>query len=194
MTNTPDKGIDRGLTRLPLVAPERSVWPEIERRLAATVTEAERTPELPASHRDSVFSRVRLVAVACVAIAVVGLGLAILPGLDSTRGMSFLAAGKPASKDDPTNEASATETATINGGQIKPSPDGLDTRGKYVRQLYYADEALWDAMLEKEIALVDEAMLYSSAAEQRELWQYRKNLTRQLAALRTMQSSKKYWF
>lgn len=67
-------------------------------------------------------------------------------------------------------------------------------RGKYVRHLYAGDEALWDAMLENEISLLDQAMLYSPPREQLELWRYRNKLTKQLATLRGQPKPGKYLF
>lgn len=67
-------------------------------------------------------------------------------------------------------------------------------RGKYARHLYAGDEALWDAMLENEIGLLDQAMLYSPPREQRKLWGYRNKLTEQLVALRGQPKAGKYLF
>ncbi len=172
-----DKDIDTGLQRLAQQAPERSVWAEIEQEITPRRSFLKRM-------RSSTGLAIGSGLAATVFLATV-LIIEMRPDLNKPgQGQlvvevdtELLPSAGPASSDK-----SASDEKTIEKGP----------RGKYVRHLYTGDEALWDAMLEEEIHLVDIAILRSPPAQQRQLWLYRKELLKQLAALRYQPGSEKY--
>ncbi|MBV1930894.1 MAG: hypothetical protein KUG71_04185 [Porticoccaceae bacterium] len=179
-----DKDIDRGLQQLAPLVPEASVWDELEKQLY---------PQRRFWHR---FRRDALIPV----------GSGIAATLVLVAMVFFMRSGQegvwPEGPDQASGEgASGLESPVqIATGQKIETNDvraqGADNRprGKFVRHLYAGDEALWDAMLEEEIQLVDTAILRSSPARQRKLWLYRNSLVKQLTALRHQPVPEKYLF
>lgn len=179
MTST-DKDIDEGLRQLASMAPRDSVWSAIEQELFAH-------PEQPRAARQKLRG------------APLGSGLLALSAVIATLVLFDFPAGllpfrDAASTPAPTVQASVAalnndaETAGVDLSAARP------VRGRYVRYLYNADEALLDAMLEEEIRLVDRAMLESSPREQRQLWRYRTELADALTGLRYQAVPEKYLF
>ena len=198
-----DKDIDTGLQRLAQLAPDDSVWSEIEKEL------------LP---QRSLLGRLRDNARIAPRIAM-GTGLAVtlvlgamltfymqtgLQDVESTQagGESESSVQIIASQQDAGQlstvagaESAGTELAASESSEKSETKvSDKTTRGKYARHLYAGNEAMWDAMLEEEIHLVDIAILRSSPANQQKLWLYRKTLIMELAALRYQLESGKYLF
>ena len=188
-----DKDIDKGLQRLAQLAPDDSVWGEIEREL---------------SPQRSIVGRLLRTLRSAPRIAVgAGLAATLVLGMTLT---FYMQSGLQYNRSDQAGGASestvqiivaqqdAEQLSTAPGADSVESSDTKDSdktvRGKYARHLYAGDEALWDAMLEEEIHLVDIAILRSSPANQQKLWLYRKTLMRELAALRYQSESGKYLF
>lgn len=185
-----DHDIDSDLQQLAQLAPEESVWPALERDLRL---QRKGMAQLPGKLRFALGGGL-------AALLVLGVALLLYTTLLYT---AFPDRGSDV-------DSSARDTATVGADTLR-SPSAVQHSpvvqhssavqqlrrhgiGKYVRHLYAGDEALWDAMLEEEVNLVDQTMLYSSPQEQRKLWQYRNKLTQQLEVVRFMALPEKYLF
>jgi hypothetical protein len=190
--NTTDKEIDEGLQKLASLAPHESVWQDIESKII----------DQKADINDSGFNKGLFVGSGVAAVIMVSAIFVFYMLIDySLEGDRVLALNKELSQ----NESIQAELRSAGdfsgsklfgaGGSVRFEAQQAEQRpGKHVRHLYAGDEALWDAMLENEISLVDQTMLYSPPREQQKLWQYRNKLTEQLAALRGQPKPEKYLF
>ncbi len=173
-----DRDIDSDLQQLAQLAPEESVWPALERDLRR---QRKGMAHAPGKLRFALAGGLAALLVLSVALLLY---------------TTLLYTALPYRGSDV--DSSARDTATVGVDTLR-SPSAVQPQrrhgiGKYVRHLYTGDEALWDAMLEEEVNLVDQTMLYSSPQEQRKLWQYRNKLTQQLEAVRFMALPEKYLF
>lgn len=181
-----DQDIDRGLQQLPQLVPEVSVWDELESQLLPQ--------QLPRrKFWQAIRSSTLLPLDGSIAAALlVALLVFMAPALDDlpVQGSSQERVQEVGDHGSPVQVATnrQVEKSSAETGAGSPS------RGKFVRHLYAGDEALWDAMLEEEIHLVDLAILQSSPGRQRKLWLYRNNLVKQLTALRHQPAPEKYLF
>jgi hypothetical protein len=202
-----DKDIETGLQRLAQMAPDDSVWSEIEKELrpqrsllGRLLDNARITPRIAMGaglaatlllgamltfYRQAEFQDVE----------------SILAGDDAESPVQISTVQQAMQQDaEQFSTIAGIESAGIEsaGAELEEASDTKDAdktaRGKYARHLYAGNEAMWDAMLEEEIHLVDIAILRSSPANQQKLWLYRKTLIKELAALRYQLESGKYLF
>ncbi len=186
-----DHDIDSDLQQLAQLAPEESVWPALERDLRF---QRKGMPHLLGKLRFALGGGV-------AALLVLGLALLLYTALPY-RGSDVDSGARDTATvgADALRGPSAVQyfSAVQHSSAVQHTSAVQQQRrqviGKYVRHLYAGDEALWDAMLEEEVALVDQTMLYSSPQEQRKLWRYRNKLTQQLEAVRFMALPEKYLF
>lgn len=175
-----DKDIDNGLQQLPQLAPEASAWAELEKQLSSEL-----------SPKRKVWGRFRHKAMIPMGSGIAAM-LALVAIIVFTR--SGLEGVWPQSTGGLEAPAQVATGQTFRADKSDVRGAGSQPQGKFVRHLYAGDEALWDAMLEEEIHLVDLAILRSSPVQQRKLWLYRTSLVKQLTALRHQPVPEKYLF
>ena len=189
-----DKDIDTGLQRLAQLAPDDSVWSEIEKELLpqrSLLGRLFRTPRITMGA-----GLATTFALGAMLTFFMQTGLqdveSIQAGGESESTIQIIASQQDAEQLSTVAGAESAETGSSETSETKASDK--TARGKYARHLYAGNEAMWDAMLEEEIHLVDIAILRSSPANQQKLWLYRKTLIMELAALRYQLESGKYLF
>ena len=180
-----DKDIDSGLQQLAQLAPEASVWDELEKQLLPQRRFWDRF------RSKAVIPVASGVAATLILVAMLVITRPELEGVWPGQGSDQVSGEGASGPESPVQIATEQKVETN-----KVDAQGADSppRGKFVRHLYAGDEALWDAMLEEEIQLVDTAILRSSPARQRKLWLYRNSLVKQLTALRHQPVPEKYLF